>query len=686
MRPFAHRTFAHPVCALLFAASLAAQQQPQTPAPAPNAAGPDQSGSSQAALATAAQSAPATAQTLPDHTETASGASAKSAVGPAVTPSARRRAAKLFLDGAKLFVAGRFEAALANYKKAAALDPENRDYPLAVEVARSHAVVALVQASAKERNLGNEPEARARLAHALELDPKNASVAEHIRQLAGDGLAEYTPWNSAQPAYTLAAPDELNPDPGTHSFHLRIASQLLAQQVYQAYGIAAVPDASLRGTTVRFDLDDATFAEAANALALVTDSFSVPLEPRRALIVRNTQQMRTQYQRGALETVSLTGLSPNEMHDIQAVTKNVFEIQKENLDENGGVLTLEASPATLRAFNNTWSDLSEGRPEILLEIRIYSLAHSMTRNTGLQLPQQMGVFNVLGEAQSVLSANQSLVQQIISSGLVSPNDIGAILAILLASGQVTNPLLTNGFALFGGACTLASGTCSPTAFGLAPGTASFSLNVNSSDSRELDDYQLRLEDGEEGTLKSGMRYPIMTSSYSSQLSGSSLNIPGLNTSGTSGALSGLLASLSSVPAIPMVQYQDLGLTLKARPRVMRSGDVSLSIDMKIDSLVGTSLNGIPLLASRVYTGVATMRANDAVVVAGEMDSTEIRAVSGAPGLSEIPGLDNATTKDTQQSSSTLLIVITPRVIRNPHGAGHSPMQILEHSAQAQSAR
>ncbi len=114
---------------------------------------------------------------------------------------------------------------------------------------------------------------------------------------------------------------------------------------------------------------------------------------------------------------------------------------------------------------------------------------------------------------------------------------------------------------------------------------------------------------------------------------------------------------------------------------MRSGDVSLSIDMKIDSLQGTSLNGNPVLASRTYTGVATMRANDAVVVAGEMDSSEVRAVSGTPALSEVPGLDNATEKNTQQSSSTLLIIITPHVVRNPHGIGHSPMQILEHSAQ-----
>ena len=40
------------------------------------------------------------------------------------------------------------------------------------------------------------------------------------------------------------------------------------------------------------------------------------------------------------------------------------------------------------------------------------------------------------------------------------------------------------------------------------------LNVNSSESRELDQVQLHLGDGEEGTIKSGSRYPIETSQYS----------------------------------------------------------------------------------------------------------------------------------------------------------------------------
>jgi hypothetical protein len=376
--------------------------------------------------------------------------------------------------------------------------------------------------------------------------------------------------------------------------------------------------------------------------------------------------------RNALETIPLSGLTQTEMTDISNVAKNVFEIQTAAVDPTAAKITLRASEQTLDAFNSTYRDLMDGRSEILLDVQMLQLAHNNERNTGAQPPQTVTAFNVYSEEQAILNANQSLVQQIISSGLAAPGDTLKIIGILIASGQVSNSIFNNGLLLFGGGLTLSA---------VSPGPTTVNLNVNSSDSRELDDYQLRLEDGEEGTLKSGTRYPIQTSSFSS-LGTNSLNIPGLTGAGTSSSLSSLLASTagSTVSNIPMVQYQDLGLTLKTTPRVLRSGEVALSVDMKISALVGQSINGVPILANRSYSGVITVRQNAAVVIAGEMDSQEMRAVSGYPGLSEIPGLNNVTDKNVSKNTSTLLIIMTPRVVRMSHESGHSPMLRLDKSA------
>jgi type II secretory pathway component GspD/PulD (secretin) len=143
-------------------------------------------------------------------------------------------------------------------------------------------------------------------------------------------------------------------------------------------------------------------------------------------------------------------------------------------------------------------------------------------------------------------------------------------------------------------------------------------------------------------------------------------------------LSSLLASYgSSVPNVPQVEYQDLGLTLKAKPKVLRNGDVALTIDMKIDALAGSSINGNPILNNRAYAGVITLREGEAVVVASELDKSESRAISGTPGISEIPGLNNLTGIDTQKNYATLLIIMTPHVIRGTQAAGHSPILRIE---------
>jgi type II secretory pathway component GspD/PulD (secretin) len=64
-------------------------------------------------------------------------------------------------------------------------------------------------------------------------------------------------------------------------------------------------------------------------------------------------------------------------------------------------------------------------------------------------------------------------------------------------------------------------------------------------------------------------------------------------------------------------------------------------------------------------------------VVSELDKSESRAISGTPGISEIPGLSDLTGNDTQKNYATLLIVITPHVLRGTQAAGHSPMMRVE---------
>ncbi|MGC9224690.1 MAG: hypothetical protein ACP5E2_12230 [Terracidiphilus sp.] len=579
----------------------------------------------------------------------------------------KRRAAKFYLAASKLFLNRQFEQAMKGFEQAAALDPTNADYRLAAGVARSHTVTALIQEAAKDRLKGNDAASRAALERAHALDPGNVEIGLHLDEMADENLR-----GQPQPLYeendAPAGPVELEPTPGLHSFHLHEDERQLIPQVMKAYGLTAMLDAGVRPLQMRFDVDDVNFEQAAQVLNLATNTFFVPLDAHRALVAEDTSANRRRLQRQDEETVYLNGLSDDELNEVLTLAKNIFLVSQATLSLSDRAIVLRAPETALNAFNATMQNLLDGRSQVMVDVRLIQLAHTSTRNTGVQLPQTMSAFNVYAEEQSILSANASLVQQIISSGLASPNDPLAILGILIASGQVSSNLLSGGFALFGAGIAQSA---------LVPGPVTLNLSLNSSDSRELDQVQLRLQDGEKGTLKLGERYPIQTAVYSNPMAGSSA-LAGLNIPGTSSSLSSLFSSLSSASlTIPMVQYQDLGLTLSVTPRALRNDDVALTIEMKLDALAGTYVDGNPILNNREYDGVITLKEGEATVVAAELDKSQSEAISGTPGLSEIPGLNNATGNNLQKSYATLVIVMTPHVVRGPQAAGHTAMMRVE---------
>jgi Flp pilus assembly secretin CpaC len=578
----------------------------------------------------------------------------------------RRRAAKLYLAASKLFLDRQFEEAMKEFEQAAALDPAHADYQLAAGVARNHAVMALVQEAAKDRLLGNEAASRTALERARVLDPANIEVSQHLDELADD-VVRGQPRTLYEPSGNdLAAAAELEPKPGLHSFHLHTDRAQIIQQVFRAYGMTAMLDTSVHPLSTRFDVDDLSFEAAARALSLATDTFFVPVDAHHVLVAENTAANRNQFLRQSVETIYLGGMSDDELNDVLSVIKNVFTVSQATLSQTSRTITVRAPDRTLEALNATLQSLLGGRSQVVLDVRIIQVAHTSERNTGAQLPQTMTAFNVYAEEQSILNQNASLVQQIISSGLASANDPLAILGILIASGQVSSSLLSSGFAIFGGGITQSA---------LEMGTVQMNLSLNSSDSRELDQIQLHLEDSEKGTLKLGERYPIQTAVYSSP---SASKLAGLTSAGTSSSLSSLLSSLSSTAVnVPMVQYEDLGLTLAVTPKTLRNDDVALTIEMKINALAGTFVDGNPVLDNRAYNGVVTLKEGEATVVATELDKSQSQAISGTPGLSEVPGLNNVTNKDAQTNYATLVIVMTPRVVRGPQAAGHTAMMRIE---------
>ncbi len=584
-----------------------------------------------------------------------------SAAAPATaTVHQRRSAEKAYLKGAHEIEARDTRAAYAAFTQAASLDPENRDYQTAAAVAKAHFVTDLVQQAEKARILDKTEVTRARLAEALELDPQNPMVSQHIGELAQPAAA---PAAADDISSTIAEAIQLAPLPGKRSFHVRADGQTLLREVLSAYGITPSFDASVKTQPVRFDAEDVDFKQAQQLLQLQTNTFFVALDPHRVLVALDTKENRTNFERLLEETVYLPGLNNTEINDVGNVARTVLDVTQAAVQPAEGTITVRAPAGKLSALNHTLADMLNGHSQVLLEVRVYEIARTRTLNAGVVLPQQFNAFNLQTEIQSVLHGNQDLINQIVSSGLANANDLTAIAAILLASGQIQNSILSQPFVVFGGGITET---------GLTLGSPQINLSLNTSDSRAIDQVQLRVQDMESGTFMAGLRYPITQNSFSN-LTGSGINIPGLNTAGLSSQLAalGLNTTALTQQAIPQIQYQDLGVSLKATPHIHRDQSVSLKLELKVQALGGSSVNNIPVLTNRQFTANVDLLDGETSLVSSNLTTQEARAITGVPGLSEIPGLRSTTDRDVQKSDSELIILITPHIVRQSHPAAAS---------------
>jgi general secretion pathway protein D len=585
----------------------------------------------------------------------------------------RREADDAYLDGAKQVDHKNFAAAEHSFERAVQLNPTNRDYALALIVARESLVTELVQSAAKARLKGDTAAADALLNQARTLDPNNRIVAQHFETPPPTpvpfkpGLlyshADPSTFPAADIASTLAGPVEFAPTSPTRSIHLHGDPHSVIRSLYSLFGITTVFDSSYTGgPSVDIDIDKATFAEATRILSLTADIFAVAVQPRVALIAKDTQETRDQLSPQVEETVYLPGLTNDQIQELANVARNIFDVKQVSTSATGGYMLLRGDEQVLHQVNATYDDMLDGGSEVLFDVNLYELDKTTNNNIGGMPPASFSVFDLAQTASNLINSNQSIINEAIANGLLTLTgnplkDILAELGILAAAG-VTG---VSEFTTLAGYIGTYDGL---PLLGVSAGASSFNLLLNSTDSRLLDAVQIRSSSRQPTNFRAGSRYPVITGTYTSGISGSlPASLAGLNINGTSAAA--LLAQYagSSNISVPQFQYEDLGITLKLTPQVQHNDQVFVALDMKIVSLGGSSINNIPILNNRSLTSSFTLPVGHTAMIAGQVSTNELKSLTGLPGLSELPGFQG-TDQDREKDSTELLITITPHIVRS----------------------
>jgi general secretion pathway protein D len=581
-----------------------------------------------------------------------------------------------YVAGARLLDANHLGEAQAAFDRAEQLDPAVPDYHIAATLALEHRVTALVQQASTARLLGHTSDALSLLAQARTLDPHNEIILQHD-EAAVAPPAFKSVFDPAIPTSLLldgtddlAGPIVPRPNTSHQSFHLHSDLQTAVREVFSRFGLHTAFDSSITPAAtpagIRFDLDDTTAAQAIPLILSMGRLFAVPLDTSSVLIATDTVANRTRLEHLYQETLYTPGLNPQQMGEVTNVIRQVFDVKQLSMQNSAGNITLRAPASTLDALNRTLLDLLDGTAEVILDLRVYAVDTTRQRNIGLSVPQQFGVYNVASAAQTIVSANQTALDQAIAQGaLTIPAGADATTRLiyeavfLIQAGLAQSSLLTDTIGFFGKGLALS---------GLTAGPATFNFALNTSDARTLDSLQLRVTDRQSTIFRAGTRYPITTSTYSTGLNGTnSAALAGATVNGVSvsSLLNQYLGSNSAGTTVPQIQYEDLGLTLKATPNVQSSGNITMHLDLKIEALAGSALNNIPLLASRQFASDVTVAEGQTALMLSSLSKTESVAVSGIPGLSELPGFQSGTADKLREvDTSELVMLITPHVVRH----------------------
>src|SRR5207237_1278100 len=150
---------------------------------------------------------------------------------------------------------------------------------------------------------------------------------------------------------------------------------------------------------------------------------------------------------------------------------------------------------------------------------------------------------------------------------------------------------------------------------IPPATATALLS--DTNTKLIQNPQIRALDGQKASLKIGDRVPVATGSFQPGIGGVGIN-PLVNT---------------------QFQYLDVGVNIDITPRVHAEGEVTLKMTLEVSSVSGTqNIGGIsqPVIGQRRIEHETRLRDGEVNLVGGILEDTESNSLSGYPWLTRIP--------------------------------------------------
>lgn len=176
----------------------------------------------------------------------------------------------------------------------------------------------------------------------------------------------------------------------------------------------------------------------------------------------------------------------------------------------------------------------------------------------------------------------------------------------------------------------------------------FDFLKSDTDSKTISKPSVRILEGENGKITIGDRVPIPATTF--------------NSSQTVGG---------NIVPVTSFTYQNVGIIVDIKPRVHHNKEITLELKLEVSSLAGSvqGTGGVsqPIIGTRSVETTIRLRDGETNILAGLIREEDRQALSGVPGLSDLPllrRLFGSTTTD--RTDTDIVLALTPHIIRTPN--------------------
>ena len=511
----------------------------------------------------------------------------------------------------------KYDEAFQAYSQAHSLKPKDPRYFTAFTRMRFYAAVEHVRQGQLFRDSGKLQEAVAEFQRAAEIDPTNFTAkgeARHTEEMLKKQAKGETAPKARSPLDKMAdeagGPVELVPL-STTLINLRLteSASMVYKTIAKLAGINVLFDQDYKPQKIAVELNDVTLREALNTVALQTKTFWEPISSNTILVAADTTSKRKEMEDTVMKTFYLRNVSnAAELQEAATTLKGILDVTRIQLIPKQNAMILRGTTDQMVLAQKLLTDIDKPKPEVVIDIAVLQVSRSRIRTLGVNPPT---------------SANIVMV----------PNPLGGG-----SSGS--------GSGSGGNTFTLNSITgVNANNFQISIPGASMSFLMSDSDTKLLQNPEIRALDNEKATLKIGDRVPVATGSFGAAAGG--------------GGVSALVNT--------QFQYLDVGVNIDITPHVHSDHEVTLKMTLEVSSVSGTqNIGGIsqPIIGQRRIEHETRLEDGEVNLVGGILEDTETHSLAGYPWLTKIPILKYLFgQEDKQRQENEIVFAITPHIVR-----------------------